>query len=174
MQTKFREKMKHGWIFGLILVVAACQSNRQNDENALQEVRVEDGGVAEIIRNPASANEPTDTVNVAKMTFDETQYEYGIVDAGAIVEHTFAFTNTGKVPLVINDARSTCGCTVPEYPKKPIPPGESGEINVRFNTKGKFGQQIKPVTLMANTYPSETKVYLVGEVNNPDAPNIKH
>jgi len=166
--------MKHWWIFGLVLVMAACQSNRQSDENALQEVSVEDGSVADIIRNPASANEPTDTVNVAKMAFEETQHEYGVVDAGEIVEHAFTFTNTGKVPLVINDARSTCGCTVPEYPKAPIAPGESGVINVRFNTKGKFGQQIKPVTIVANTYPSETKVYLVGKVNNADAPVMEH
>ncbi len=163
--------MRNGLIFGLILTVMACQNNRPADENALQEVPLERGKVAEIIRNPATANEPTDTVNVAKIVFEEAQYDYGKVDAGALVEHTFVFTNTGKVPLVISDARSTCGCTVPEYPKEPVAPGQQGEIHVRFNTKGKFDRQIKPVTITANTYPSETKVYLVGYVVKDEEAN---
>ena len=163
--------MRNGFIFGLILTVMACQNNRPVDENALQEVPLERGEVAEIIRNPATANEPTDTVNVAKIVFEEVQYDYGKVDAGTLVEHTFVFTNTGKVPLVISDARSTCGCTVPEYPKEPVAPGQQGEIYVRFNTKGKFDRQIKPVTITANTYPSETKVYLIGYVIKDEETN---
>jgi hypothetical protein len=95
---------------------------------------------SDIIRNPVSAKEPIDTVNVAKIEFEETEHDFGVVGEGVIIEHVFKFTNTGKMPLIINSARSTCGCTVPEWPKDPIPPGEGGEISVRFNTKGKKKQ----------------------------------
>lgn len=163
--------MKIWWILGLVLTLAACQSNRTTDENALQEVSVEGDKVSDIIRNPVTANEPVDTVNVAKMSFEEVQYDFGRIHQGDVVEHTFKFTNTGKVPLVISDARSTCGCTVPEYPKEPIAPGESGEIFVRFNSKNKFDRQSKPVTITANTYPSETKVYIHGYIIKKEETN---
>jgi hypothetical protein len=81
-----------------------------------------------------------------------------------VVEHTFAFTNTGKKPLLISNARSTCGCTVPDWPKEPIMPGKSGVIQVRFNTENKAKEQVKPVTITANTYPATNKVYLQGFV----------
>ena len=65
--------------------------------------------------------------------------------------NVFAFTNTGDAPLIITDARSSCGCTVPQYPKNtPIAPGESGELVVKFNGSGK-NQVTKTVTVTANT-----------------------
>jgi hypothetical protein len=121
-------------------------------------------GQADIIRSPVSANRPLDTVNVAKLSFDEPTFDFGTVSEGAVIEHTFSFTNTGKVPLLISNARSTCGCTVPEWPETPIDPGEAGEITVRFDTKNKSQLQVKPVTITANTYPSTSKIYLQGVV----------
>ncbi|MEO1436158.1 MAG: DUF1573 domain-containing protein, partial [Bacteroidota bacterium] len=88
----------------------------------------------------------------------------GTVNEGETVEHTFTFTNTGKVPLTIQSAKSTCGCTVPDYPKEPIAPGVSGEISVRFNSKGKSGRQRKPINIVANTWPAKTTVFIDGEV----------
>lgn len=116
---------------------------------------------------------PVDTVDpipqkVAVMTFEENLYEYGTVKAGEKVEHVFKFTNTGEIPLVIETARSTCGCTVPQYPKEPIMPGESGEIAVKFNTKGKSGRQRKPVNITANTYPKLTTVHIDGTVEKAE------
>lgn len=119
---------------------------------------------ADLIRNPVSVDGTTDTVNVAKMEFAETRYDFGSVKAGEVVSKTFAFTNTGKVPLLITDARSTCGCTVADYPEHLILPGEKGKILVEFDTKNKSGRQHKPVTLTANTYPATTRVVMIGEV----------
>ncbi len=90
------------------------------------------------------------------------------MEEGEVVEHTYTFTNTGKAPLIIRGARSTCGCTVPEWPEEPIPPGQSGKIEVKFNTAGKKNQQTKPVTITANTYPTTTKVLLKGFVKPED------
>ncbi|WP_197494041.1 DUF1573 domain-containing protein [Lewinella sp. 4G2] len=121
------------------------------------------GTNASIIRNPVDQGQ-LDTVNVAKMTFAETAYAFGQVKAGAVVKHSFEFTNDGKVPLLITNARSTCGCTVPSYPEAPIAPGESGVIEVAFDTKNKNGYQEKPVVITANTYPARTTVYVKGRV----------
>ena len=149
----------------------ACQNG--NGEKSMEEIQSE-GKISSIIRNPTTANGTVDSVNVAKMEFAETEYNFGEIDEGGVVEHIFKFTNTGKVPLVISNARSTCGCTVPEWPKEPVAPGTSGEIAVKFNTKGKKNSQTKPVTITANTYPNQTKVFLKGFVNpDPNAPAPK-
>ncbi|MCB9081602.1 MAG: DUF1573 domain-containing protein [Lewinellaceae bacterium] len=124
-----------------------------------------------IIRNPISAK-GIDTSQLARIVFTETLYDFGTVDEGEIIKHVFAFTNTGNVPLVISSATSTCGCTVADWPKEPILPGESSEIVVEFDTLHKENQQSKPITITANTYPSETRIYMRGFVTpNPNDEN---
>lgn len=150
-------------IFGCTLM--ACQ-NGQNQEKSIEEIEAA-GKISSIIRNPKSADGKVDTVNVAKIEFEEERYDFGEIDEGGVVNHVFKFKNTGKVPLVISNARSTCGCTVPQWPKDPIAPGDNGEIAVKFNTKGKKNKQSKPVTITANTYPNQTKVFINGFVH-PD------
>lgn len=126
------------------------------------------GPVASMIRNPVDANtQEVDTSKVARLDFAEAiVFEFGEVEAGTIVKHDFPFTNTGSVPLLITKARSTCGCTVPNYPEEPLAPGESGVISVAFDTKNKYGRQRKPVTIIANTYPAMTTIYVDGQVIN--------
>ena len=121
------------------------------------------GPVASIIRNPV-VDGSADTVNVAQLTFEEVRWEFGKLAAGGTVEHDFAFTNTGSVPLLIADTRTTCGCTVADYPKQPVPPGEGGSITVRFDSSNKSGRQEKPIEILANTYPSSTIVTISGTV----------
>jgi len=154
------------WVFGLCLLLSGCQQNiSPNSEKSVEEIMVSDKiSNADLIRNPTSANEPEDTVNIARMVFAEEEYDFGKVVEGEVVTYVFHFTNEGKMPLVITSARSTCGCTVPQWPDRPVAPGESGEINVRFNTAGKKGWQKKPINVTANTYPSVTTVNVVGEV----------
>ena len=85
------------------------------------------------------------------LDFEETTHDFGTIDEGDVVEHTFSFTNNGKAPLVITNARGTCGCTVPSYTKDPVAPGETGEMLVKFNSRGKRNQQNKSVNITANT-----------------------
>ena len=70
--------------------------------------------------------------------------------------HMFEFTNSGDEPLIIDNCKGSCGCTVPKCPKEPIQPGEKGQIEVKFNSKGKKNQQTKKVTINANTDPAQT------------------
>lgn len=111
---------------------------------------------------------PEDTVNVAKLEFTEETYDYGTIKEGEVVEHVFKFKNVGVAPLIIEGAKSTCGCTVPQFPKEPIAPGESGEIAVKFNSKNKSGRQRKPVNVTANTWPKLTSVYIDGTVEKTE------
>lgn len=83
--------------------------------------------------------------------FDKEIFDFGKVPEGEIVKTTFTITNDGKSDLIITDAKSTCGCTVPEWPKEAIAPGETKEIKVSFNTSGKPNKQSKAVTLTTNT-----------------------
>jgi len=159
--------MKSLWIASAVLLFAiACQSNNtERPEKSVQEI-VGESKIknSDIIRNPVSADQPIDTVNVAELSFEEPAYDFGEVREGTIVAHDYHFTNSGQAPLLISSARSTCGCTVPQWPRDPIPPGEQGVIEVRFNTENKPHRQSKPITIVANTYPSTTKLFLNGFV----------
>lgn len=125
---------------------------------------------------------PSNTVEIesgpaAKFEFVETTYEYGEVKQGDVVEHTFKFKNVGEVPLIIQNATASCGCTVPNPPKEPIAVGETAEIDVRFDTKGKIGMQNKRITINANTNPPQTYLEIRGNVmaksNMPEGGPLK-
>lgn len=151
--------MKKSLFLCLLLALgwAACKNDKPE--------RAEGGPNADLIHNPASATLPADTNQLARITYEQSEFDFGEVTEGAVVEHKFKFTNTGKVPLTILKARSSCGCTIPEYPEEPIPPGGSSEITAKFNTEGKHNQQKKIIHITANTYPAETSVLLKGIVN---------
>lgn len=86
----------------------------------------------------------------AEMSFETTEHDFGSITQGTAVEQVFTFTNTGDAPLVITDAKSSCGCTVPKFPQEPVAPGESGEILVKFNGSG-MNEVNKTVRIMTNT-----------------------
>lgn len=155
-----------------MMILVGCQSD--GAEKSVEEVQaMVTGNPAEKVASKNTKLEankpevPKDTVNVGQFDFPEKEFEFGVVDEGEKVNHTFTFKNTGKTPLTITNARGSCGCTVPDWPKEPIAVGETGEIKVTFNTKGKRNKQTKTVTLTANTYPVNTVLTLKGNVT-PD------
>lgn len=98
------------------------------------------------------------------ISFDREVHDFGTVKEGDVVETSFVVTNSGKSDLVILDAKATCGCTVPTWPKEPIAPGKTGEIKVKFNTSGKPNKQSKTVTLYTNTEKGTEAVKISGMV----------
>jgi hypothetical protein len=90
------------------------------------------------------------------ISFNNKIWDFGTITDGEVVEHTFRFTNTGTKDLVISSASASCGCTIPEWPKEPIAPGEKGEIKVEFNSNGKKDMVTKDITILANTNPVKT------------------
>ena len=105
----------------------------------------------------------------AAFTFEKTEHDFGKIPQDKPVEYTFKFKNTGTEPLIISDARGSCGCTVPQYSKEPIAVGASGEIQVSFDPKGKSGVQRKTVTITANTNPARSTLNIVSDVEGPPA-----
>ena len=105
------------------------------------------------------------------LEFEESAYDFGNIARGTAVEHVFTFKNTGKAPLVIVDATSTCGCTVPSYPKEPIQPGETGELLVKYNGSG-LNAVTKVVTVKANTEKGSETVKITAFVQPTEGPAV--
>lgn len=89
--------------------------------------------------------------NMPILSLEEKEFDFGVIKEGDIVEHVYKFTNTGKTDLFVIEAKPSCGCTVPEWTKTPVKPGESGQIKIAFNSKGKKGTQQKYINLLTNT-----------------------
>lgn len=102
---------------------------------------------------------------VTSIKFDKEVYDFGECTEGDKVKKTIEFTNTGKLPLVINQAYGSCGCTVPTYDKEPVQPGKKGKIQVEFNSEHKTGANTKSVMIEANTNPPITTVTFSIKVN---------
>ena len=121
-----------------------------NSNNTIS-TQVNNNQTTEIKPNPTEPTGPTTT-----MKFDNYEHDYGNVKILTDNSHTFTFTNTGDVPLVIQDCKGTCGCTVPECPKEPIMPNKTGQIKVVFSPKEtQLGNQEKQVIITANV-PTKT------------------
>ncbi len=100
-------------------------------------------------------------------TFTSTEVNYGTIEKGANPLRVFEFKNTGKEPLIIKNAKGSCGCTVPTYPKEPIMPGQVSKIEVRYDTQ-RVGPFTKTITLTTNEA-NETRVLVIKGDIKPEA-----
>jgi len=98
------------------------------------------------------------------MTFEATIVDYGEIVQNSEPLRIAKFTNTGSEPLVIKSARGSCGCTVPSYPKQPIMPGETSEIEVRYDTK-RVGKINKTVTITTNEGGDPHVLKVIGKIS---------
>ena len=112
---------------------------------------------------PSSATDGGPTMNLETIEVD-----YGVIEQNSEPYRVFKFTNDGDEPLQITNAKGSCGCTVPEYPKEPIFPGETSEIKVRYDTK-RIGKFVKRVTLTTNEAVATRVLTIKGEVLKPAA-----
>lgn len=103
--------------------------------------------------NSASAN-GENKGTLPEIKFEEEEHDFGRITQGEKVSYAFKFKNIGKGNLIIASAAGSCGCTVPEFPKEPVLPGQEGKINVVFNSEGKSGIQEKTITVVTNCEPS--------------------
>ncbi len=113
--------------------------------------------------------EPKAEKGVPVLVFAENEFDFGDITQGDQVTHVFKFRNEGMVPLLISNVQTTCGCTVPEWPKTPIPPGVESEIKATFNSAGKMGRQNKVITINSNASEPVTRVTLKTNVLAKDA-----
>ena len=108
------------------------------------------------------AKKPEGPLAVAE--FSATEHDFGTIKEGDIVEYTFQVKNTGEAPLVIEKASPSCGCTVPDWTKNPIPPGGTGFVKAKFDSSGKPGLQKKSITVSANTWPAQSVLRFTANV----------
>ncbi|MCB0519132.1 MAG: DUF1573 domain-containing protein [Lewinellaceae bacterium] len=183
------KQIKIGFLTVLTMAfLASCQSDGARDQAVQAAAGSEGTAATDPSATPAAPGQVAPTPNAAEpaapvgpttsIQFPETEFNFGKVKAGEKVRHEYKFKNTGKEPLIISNAKGSCGCTVPEWPKEPIPVGGEGSIMVQFDSKGKSGNQTKQVTITANTDPPQSIIYIKGEVMpDPDAkpaePNVQ-
>ncbi|MBL0102797.1 MAG: DUF1573 domain-containing protein [Bacteroidetes bacterium] len=118
----------------------------------------------------AATPAPVDNPNAPDFKFKIETYDFGTIKQGDQITHDFTFVNTGKEPLIITDAKGSCGCTVPTWPKEPIGKGQSAVIHVVFNSAGKNGAQDKTVSLTSNAKSGVKVLHLKGTVEAPAQP----
>ena len=118
-----------------------------------------------LIENPLTVDGLSKNIKVPQLTIYSPIFDFGEVNEGEKLEHTFLIKNTGEANLIISSAKTSCGCTVPKFPQEPILPNQQSEVIVVFNTKGKFGKQNKTVTLLTNTVPRAKVLTIKGYIN---------
>ena len=162
--------MKYQIIIAAALLLSACNRDKST-EAGTEGMNAAAASVSDAanltIDNPnvVSENE-TPNPNAPVMKFAEAEFDFGDIKADSKVRHTFTFTNTGKSPLLIEDATASCGCTTPSWTKAPVAPGAQGTMEVQFDSRGKHGIISKQVAVRANTQPSITTILIKGNVLN--------
>jgi hypothetical protein len=158
-------------VFALVFTLASCKNDKASESA---------NPAPAATTTPQAAATPATQANTVPaytgpsttMTFGEPTHDFGKIMDGDKVEHVFVFENTGSEPLVISNAKGSCGCTVPDWPKDPIKPGATGEIKVVYNSKGKGKvggkNENKTVTITANTTPPETRIFVKGIVDKEE------
>jgi len=139
--------MKKIFIFAILLICFAC-GGHQNQNNA---------------KFPEE-EEAVDSTNCTKIEFENKVFDFGTILEGEQVSYTFKFKNVGDCPLVIKEVNTSCGCTVPEYDKKPIEPNGTGAINIKFDSNGKKGTQYKTIRVITNTIEENLELVVTGTV----------
>ena len=142
----------------LVLTLIFLFSCRSGDQGLLS---------SDVVNNPNSAKGKSDLSSLPSIKFEEEVHDFGKIIEGETVSYSFKFTNTGKSDLIIADVSTSCGCTVPSFPKTPIRPGEKEMIKISFNSAGKRGFQTKNIVVVANTQPNSTIVRIKAQVVSP-------
>jgi len=121
----------------------------------------------DVVENPNTANGKGDPGKLPMIKFEEEVHDFGKIIEGETVSYNFKFKNTGKTDLLIADVTTSCGCTVPSFPKTPVRPGMEGVIKISFNSSGKRGYQTKNIAVVANTQPNTTPIRIKAQVVTP-------
>ena len=139
-----------------LFLFMSCNNNDTDSENS--------GISSDLVSNPISADENHKKSKLPVMEFETTSHDFGIIVKGEKVANIYKFKNTGGADLIITDAKASCGCTVPKYSKKPIKPGEEGQIEVIFNSAGYSGSVHKSINVLTNAQPNTVRLEIEAEI----------
>lgn len=155
----------------LIVGLSSCNSGNDSDIRAAAKESLENKTVIEpgstgMLTSQAGENNVSGPIT--SIEFESKKHTFSDAVSGDKIEAVFKFKNTGNEPLIISDVKTSCGCTASNYPREPVAPGESAEIEAVFDTAGKTGAQTKNVTVMTNTNPSSNVLIIEGTVDKKD------
>ncbi|HMW38892.1 MAG TPA: DUF1573 domain-containing protein [Saprospiraceae bacterium] len=122
-------------------------------------------------QTPAQATPATEKTGGPKMVFETNTVDYGEIKKGADPLRKAVFTNKGTEPLIVKNARGSCGCTVPTWPKEPIMPGETGVIEIRYDTQ-RVGSINKTVSIQTNEGDEEIRLFVKGNISEDHEENV--
>lgn len=125
---------------------------------------------SDIVKNPNTASGDADT-DLPIITFENDFYDFGKIIMGEKVSYSFKFTNTGKTDLIISRVTSSCGCTIGDFPKQPVKPGETNKVEVKFDSENRRGFQNKTVSVLSNAQPSTATLRIKAQVVLPEEIN---
>lgn len=140
-------------------MLASCLLTACNNSN-------QEGLSTDLVNNPKSASQSDG--KEAVISFDKLEHDFGTILQGEVVSYSFHFTNKGNAPLIISNVKTSCGCTVGDYPHEPVNPGKEGIIKATYDSKGHHGVQSRWLTVVANTNPADTKLRVKATVQTPD------
>ena len=174
--------MKMTWvklfvIFALAAVFTACTDRKAEKKIAELESRLAElegkRTAGATTPSPTPATQPVKEEKpegpLPKIEFETIDHDFGTIKEGQVVEHTYSFKNAGDAPLIIQSAQGSCGCTVPDWSKQPIPVGGTGYVKAKFDSKGFSNIQNKTVTVTANTWPKQTVLRFKALVTKTEA-----
>lgn len=173
------------WILALVATISSCRDKASEKRIAELESRLAqiEGNKAATpaavtpAATPAQAVEEKPEGPLPTMDFATTDHDFGTVEEGKKVSYTYKVKNTGQAPLIIQNAQPSCGCTVPDWTKNPIPVGGEGFVKAEFDTNGKHGINNKTITVTANTWPKSVslkfKAMVTPKPNGDNGPTAK-
>jgi hypothetical protein len=188
MNTDLRENIKLGLLALIAISVGYIAFMKKEAKPRLSDLREENSvGNSEFTNVQSSSQDQPLSLeldpnkkeaSVSNMPSTTLKWAKDVHNFGKIKQHTenaykFKFTNTGNNPLIIEDAQGSCGCTVPQFPREPIPPGAEGEITVNYSPGSQIGEQSKTVSITANTEPRVMTLYINAQVEEAPDPAAK-
>jgi len=142
--------------FGIVIIIALMATSCHNDKG--------DKLPAELVNNPISAEGKADLGSLPKFQFKSQEHDFGKLIEGVKASFKFKFKNVGGSDLLINQVKTSCGCTASSYTNEPIPPGGTGVIELTFDSKHQLGKNFKNATVIANTQPNIIELKIRAEV----------
>jgi len=157
---KFAKKtrMRQLLVMAIFTLAVSCLNKTDKEKSS-------DLTASNVPMAPAPASAKVDESKLTSIQWLDSSKSMGTVTEGGTLKINYRFKNSGSKPLVIENVQPGCGCTVADYPKEPIAPGQEGEITAEFDTKGRVGVQKKNITVHANTRENTYILYFDVTVN---------